>query len=225
MINSEEKNNLNQIFLKQEWIDFVKDVEDFFNKNYEDYKFNPEKVLRSIFYNLENRRENKNFQDEDRVQTIASKIRAFLYPIFSSKEISRKSSGEWVRILHIAQSIGTKFFSEKEKPLLLSRIEEIKNLYSRISDLDHYCIYPQFEEFKNDQDKCLNYSLEQIRTDLEELKNLFPTIKKVTLILHEIAKSFDNKMRKGCLSREKDLQDLTFLMNLKQFNFKDFFMD
>jgi len=218
MINSEEKNNLNQIFLKQEWIDFVKDVEDFFNKNYEDYKFNPEKVLRSIFYNLEN----KDLQDTDRVQTIASKIRAFLYPIFS-KEISKKGSSEWVRILNIAQSIGTKYFSEDEKSLLLSRIEEIKNLYSRISDLDHYCIDPQFEEFKNDKNRCLNYSLEQIRTDLEELKNLFPTIKKVTLILHEIAKSFDNKMKKGSLSKKKDLPDLIFLMNLKQFNFKDFF--
>jgi len=210
MINSEEKNNLNQIFLKQEWIDFVKDVEDFFNKNYEDYKFNPEKVLRSIFYNLEN----KDLQDTDRVQTIASKIRAFLYPIFS-KEISKKGSSKWVRILNIAQSIGTKYFSEDEKSLLLSRIEEIKNLYSRISDLDHYCIDPQFEEFKNDKNRCLNYSLEQIRTDLEELKNLFPTIKKVTLILHEIAKSFDNKMKKGSLSKKKRLTGFNFFDEFK----------
>jgi len=218
MDKSEKSNNLEFIALKQEWLDFAKDVDEFFKKNYPDYNFDAGKVLKSIFYNLKN----EDSQDPDRVQTIASKIRAFLYPIFS-KEISKKGSGEWVKILNIAQSIGTKFFFEKEKPLLLSRLEEIKNLYSRISDLDHYCIHPQFEEFKNDKNKCLNYSLEKIRTDLEELKNLFPTIKKVNLILHEIAKFFNNKMRKGSLSKEKDLQDLTFLMNLKQFNFKDFF--
>jgi hypothetical protein len=212
----EQDKNL-PIELSADWLDFANRVNKFFRNNYKQYNFDAEKVLRSIFWNLEN-----NSNDPDRVQTIASKIRSFLYPIFS-KEIASKGE-DWVKVLNIAQSIGTKYFSKKGKPLLLFKIEEIKKLYKKISDLDHYCINLQYEEFKNDPQKCQNYSLIDLRGDLEMLRVLFPTIENVTLILHEIILAIINKSKKGSLG-EKDKNDLKTLFSLGAFDAKDYFFD
>ena len=212
----EQDKNL-PIELSADWLDFANRVNKFFRNNYKQYNFDAEKVLRSIFWNLEN-----NSNDPDRVQTIASKIRSFLYPIFS-KEIASKGE-DWVKVLNIAQSIRIKYFSEENKSLLLFKIEEIKKLYSKISDLDHYCINPQYEEFKDDRSKCQNYSLIDLRKDLEILRSLFPTIKNITLILHEIILAIINKSKKGSPSKI-DKDNLNILFNLGAFDAKDYFFD
>jgi hypothetical protein len=212
----EQDKNL-PIELSADWLDFANRVNKFFRNNYKQYNFDAEKVLRSIFWNLEN-----NSNDPDRVQTIGSKIRSFLYPIFS-KEIASKGE-DWVKVLNIAQSIGTKFFSKKDEPLLLFKIEEIKKLYSKMSDLDHYCINPQYEEFQRDHSKCQNYSLIDLRKDLEILRSLFPTIENVTLILHEIILAIINKFKKGSPGK-RDKDELNILFNLGAFDAKDYFFD
>jgi hypothetical protein len=212
-----QKNQNFPIELPADWLDFATRVNKFFRNNYKQYNFDADKVLRSIFWNLEN-----NSNDPDRVQTIASKIRSFLYPIFS-KEIASRGE-DWVKVLNIAQSIGIKFFSKKDKPLLLFKIEEIKKLYSKMSDLDHYCINPQYEEFQRDHSKCQNYSLIDLRKDLETLRSLFPTVENVAIILHEIILAIINKSKKGSPGRI-DKDNLNILFNLGAFDAKDYFFD
>jgi len=216
MKDSYKNKNLDPVKLSSEWLDFANEVNNFFDKYYPNYLFDARRVVGSIFHNLRA----ENIADKDRVQTIASKIRGFLYPIFSNK--IAKSANVEIQILNIAQSIGTKYFSKKEVPNLLSQIEKLRELNSKIMDLDHYCINVESDIFETNPRKCRCYSLKDIQNDLEILRKLFPIVKLLTLITHQVIDAIIAKAKTGSLGK-KDKESLDILLESNDFDAKNYF--
>ena len=127
MKDIQRKNSPFPVKLDPLWRQFALDVNSFFQKHYPSYLFDAFRVIVSIFHILRE----KNIADPDRVQTIASKMRGFLYPIFSGQDEIKKHSGIGVKVLRIALSITKKNLSKNERLDITEKLERLRELDSK----------------------------------------------------------------------------------------------
>ncbi len=205
-------NNFNN--LECDWKIFIKEYKDFLIKNYPTYLLNPEESLSAIFAISKNNR----ITEREKVQAIASKIRGFLYPIFGGRE----KKDDFVGLLKQIESYYSEYRKKNNKKINKTDLLILLDIYSKINDLDHYCLRPQANDFIKNKTACNNYSVKEIIKDFEKIRNLFGVIRNIAITIHDCIDFIINKVSNGKPSTKKDSNILKSLFSLS-FDARDYF--